>query len=391
MKASRRRCKVFGKRITMFRLFGFEVRADASWLIVAFLVAWSLASSLFPEAFPGMTLSIYWGMGVIGALLLFASVVAHEFMHSWVARRSGMTIKGITLFLFGGVAEMHDEPPNPRAEFLMAIAGPLTSLFLGGAFYGLTILAGRLSAPLPLLGVLAYLWPINLALAAFNLVPAFPLDGGRVLRAALWKLTGKLRRSTRIATLIGSGFAFLLMGFAVFSLWRGSLLNAVWWFLIGMFLHNASQGSYRQLIVREYLEGEPVARFLEQNPTTVSYHISVEQLVNEYVYRNPDDLFPVMQEDTLVGCVSAKEIESLPREQWERTTVKEISLACTPENTIPASADANEAFGLMRRTGRKRLLVVEGEHLVGIISLRDVLQRLSFQLRLRKSPPPHSA
>lgn len=382
---------MFAKRVTLFHLFGFEVRVDASWLIIASLITWSLASSLFPQAFPGLTQSTYWGMGITGAVLLFASVVAHEFMHSWVARRSGMTIKGITLFLFGGVAEMHDEPPDPRAEFLMAVAGPLTSLLLGGVFYALTVAAGRLSAPVPLLGVLAYLWPINLALAAFNLVPAFPLDGGRVLRAALWRLTGKLRRSTRIAALIGSGFAFLLMGFALFSLWRGSLLNALWWFMIGLFLHHASQGSYRQLLVREYLEGEPVTLFLEQDPITVSYHISVEQLVDEYVYRRPDHLFPVLQEDVLVGCVSAAEIEKLPRDQWGSTTVKEISLPCTSENTIPVDADANEALGLMRRSGRKRLLVVDGGRLIGVVSLRDLLQRLSLQLRLRKSPPPRSA
>ena len=381
---------MFGKRITLFHLFGFEVRVDASWLIIAFLVAWSLASSLFPQSFPGLAASVYWGMGVVGALLLFASVVAHEFMHSWVARRSGMTIHGITLFLFGGVAEMHDEPPDPRSEFLMAIAGPLTSLFLGGVFYGLTLLADRWSAPLPLLGVLAYLWPINLALAAFNLVPAFPLDGGRVLRAALWRFTGRLRRSTRIATMIGSGFAFLLMGFAVFSLWRGSLLNAVWWFMIGLFLHNASQGAYRQLLIHEYLEGEPVVRFIERDTMTVSYYISVDQLVDEYVYRRPDSLFPVIQEDTLIGCVSADEIEKLPRERWESTTVKEITLACTPENTIPLDTDANEALALMRRTGKKRLVVVDGTRLVGIVSLRDLLQRLAFQLRVKKTPP-HSA
>lgn len=382
---------MFGKRVTLFHLFGFEVRVDASWLIIASLVTWSLASSLFPQSFPGLATSVYWGMGVIGAVLLFASVVAHEFMHSWVARRSGMTSKGITLFLFGGVAEMHAEPPDPRTEFLMAIAGPLTSLFLGGAFYGLALLASRLAAPIPLLGVLAYLWPINLALAVFNLIPAFPLDGGRVLRAVLWRFTGRLRRSTRIATFIGSGFAFLLIGLAVFSLWRGSLLNAVWWFMIGVFLHNASQGSYRQLLIREFLEGEPVSQFLEQDPVTVSYHISVERLVDEYVYRRPDSLFPVMQEDTLVGCVSVEEVGQIPREQWDSTTVKQISVACTPENTISVNTDANEALGLMRRTGRKRLLVVDGEHLVGVVSLRNLLQRLSLQLRWKKSPPPRSA
>ena len=190
---------MFGKRITLFRLLGFEVKIDASWLIIAVLITWSLARAVFPAYFEGLSGATYILMGIVGALGLFSSIVVHEFSHSLVARRFGLSMKGITLFIFGGVAEMEEEPPTAKAEFFMAIAGPAASVVLGGVLLGITVLGTRYGWPNPVIGVLSYLWTINLVLAAFNLLPAFPLDGGRVLRSALWGFTGRLAWATRIA------------------------------------------------------------------------------------------------------------------------------------------------------------------------------------------------
>lgn len=208
---------MFGRRIKLFRLFGFEVRIDLSWIIIAVLVAWSLAVGFFPFRYKNLSAQTYWVMGVVGAIGFFLSVIFHEIFHSLVGRKFGIPMKGITLFIFGGVSEMGEEPPNAKAEFLVAIVGPLSSMVIGLACYGIHILGIRGGWPVAINGVVQYLAYINSLLAAFNLLPAFPLDGGRMLRAGLWALKKNLRWATRIASGIGSGFALLLMLFGGFQ------------------------------------------------------------------------------------------------------------------------------------------------------------------------------
>src|SRR5437016_1089660 len=235
---------MFSHRITLFKLFGFPVRLDASWLIIAVLVTWSLAVGLFPAQYPGFTGAEYWWMAIASALGLFGSIIVHEFAHSLVARQYGLPMNGITLFIFGGVAEMGDEPSDSKTEFLMAVAGPVTSVILGFAFY----LAYRTEGHAwPIMaGVTGYLCGINWLLAAFNLIPAFPLDGGRILRAALWRWHGSFTRATRTASAAGSWFAMALTVLAVWQLVIGNFMQAIWWFLIGLFLHGAAQSSYQR-------------------------------------------------------------------------------------------------------------------------------------------------
>ncbi|UCF09533.1 MAG: site-2 protease family protein [Candidatus Bipolaricaulota bacterium] len=373
---------MFGRRITLFRLLGFEVKLDLSWLLLAALITWSLARSLFPVSVPGQPDAVYWAMGFAGALGLFASIVVHEFSHSLVARRRGLPMKGITLFIFGGVAEMGDEPASARTEFLMAIAGPLSSIALAGLFLGLATVLELARAPDAVVGVLGYLWPINLVLAAFNLVPAFPLDGGRVLRAFLWATTHNLRRATRIASLIGSAFGFALAAIGIVFLFRGDLVTGIWGMLIGSFVHNAAQRSYRQLVARQVLRGEPVRRFMREDPVTAPYHISIAQLVDEIIYRHHHRLYPVMQDETLVGCITTRDVKELPREEWTQHTVKSLSHPCTAENTIGPDVDAADALSQMGRTGNSRLMVVSGDRLVGIVTLKDLLQFLFLKTAL---------
>ncbi len=296
---------MFGKRITLFKLLGFEVRADASWFVIAALVSWSLATGFFPGRLPRLSGWTYWGMGIAGALGLFASIVFHEMSHALVARKYGLRIKGITLYIFGGVAEMEEEPPSPRVEFFIALAGPLSSVVLSLACYVLLTL-GRDTWPPPVAGVVSYLAVINGLLAAFNLVPAFPLDGGRVLRAILWRLKGNIRWATRIASTSGSAFGAFLIVLGIFAVFRGNFIGGMWWFLIGMFLRGSSQASYQQLLVRKALEGERVSRFMKADPLAVGPFLSLNDFVEAYVYKYHFKMFPVVSDSRLLGSASTR-------------------------------------------------------------------------------------
>lgn len=232
---------MFNNSFKIFKLLGFEVKIDISWIVIAFLVAWSLSTGLFPFEYKGLTAGTYWIMGIAGALGLFVSIIVHEFTHSLIARKNGIPMKGITLFIFGGVAEMGDEPPGPGAEFRMAIVGPIASAVLSLIFYFIYGAMGDKSRPYA--GVIGYLAMINGVLAVFNMLPAFPLDGGRVLRSILWKIKNNLDWATKVSSAIGSGFGMLLIILGVISFIRGNFIGGMWWFLIGLFLRNAAKSS----------------------------------------------------------------------------------------------------------------------------------------------------
>lgn len=377
---------MFGRGIHLFTIFGFAVRLDPSWFIVAVLATSNLATQLFPSQNPGLPRSTYWWMGVAGALLLFASVVVHELAHSLVARRYGVPMRGITLFLFGGVAEMTAEVPHPKAEFWIAIAGPAMSLAVALAGWGLSAAGEGLGLPVPVVGVVAYLAAINAMLVAFNMVPAFPLDGGRVLRAILWHWKGSLRRATRISSQIGSGFGFLLIAAGILFVIQGNW-GGIWFFLLGLFLRNAAQMSYQQLLLRRAFEGEPVARFMQPNPVTVPRQVSVTELVQDYIYRHHYKMYPVLDDaGRLIGCVTARQVKELPREEWDTTTVGALAKHCSPENTVRPDTDAMSALSAMSRTGVSRLMVAEGDQLLGILTLKDLLRFFSLKIELEQAP-----
>jgi Zn-dependent protease/CBS domain-containing protein len=372
---------VFGKPITLFSVFGFAIRIDPSWFFIALLVTWQLATGLFPSCYPGLPASQIWAMGIAGALGLFVSVVAHELSHSLVARRFGVEMRGITLFLFGGVAEMTNEPPGPRAELAIAAAGPAMSFLIAG----LAWVAGHTRDwPAPVTGVLGYLSLINAVLAAFNLVPAFPLDGGRVLRALLWHWQGSLRRATHAAARVGSAFGLLLIAIGVLAAVAGQW-GGVWYLLLGLFLRGAAQTSYQQLLLRRALEGEPVSRFMQPSPVTVPRAISVAELVENYIYRYHFKMYPVVDDaGRLLGCVTTRQVKELPREEWDRQTVGALAAGCRPENTVRPDADAMQALSAMSRGGLSRLLVVDGDRLLGILTLKDLLRFFALKMELEE-------
>jgi Zn-dependent protease/predicted transcriptional regulator len=401
---------MFGRKIHLFTIFGFKVGIDLTWLFLAVLVTWSLAAGFFPwlsslqeRLSSGGHLSwtarlflwlstrqlrgpypvaTRWWMGALGALGLFLSIIFHEFWHSIVARRYGLPMRGITLFIFGGVAEMEDEPPNAKTELLMAIAGPTSSVVLGGVFLliqrAITVAAGAG----PIRDVLLYLGVINIVLAVLNMVPAFPLDGGRVLRSILWFAKGNLRWATRIASAIGSGAGMLLILLGLLAFIGGAFITGIWYFLIGMFIRGAAQTSYRQVLVRNALSGESIAHFMQPDPITVPPSISIRDLVDNYFYKYHYKMFPVAQDGTLAGCITSMEVKNIPREQWDQLHVQDVLVPCSVDVTVSPDTDAVKALSLMNRTGRSRLMVVDGDRLLGVITLKDMLKFLNLKMDL---------
>lgn len=374
---------MFGRSFELFKLFGFSVKVDASWVVIAFLVSWSLAVSVFPAMYPDWLTSVYWVMGISGALGLFASIVVHEIAHSLVARRFGLPMKGITLFIFGGVAEMTEEPPSPKAEFWMAVAGPAVSVAVAAVCYQAAAIGKLVGLGEAAVAVVAYLGLINLVLAIFNMMPAFPLDGGRALRAALWAWKENIRWATRISSTVGAGFGALLVVLGLLSLFLGNLVGGLWWILIGVFVRQGAHGSYRQLLLRRELEGEPVRRFMKPDPVVVSRGISVERLVEDYIYRHHFKFYPVVDDDErLLGCVTTRDVKQLPRDEWVRQTVGAFVTPCSDENTVTPDDDAMRALSKMNSSKASRLMVVEGDRLVGVLSLKDLLGFFSLRMEL---------
>jgi Zn-dependent protease/predicted transcriptional regulator len=367
----------------LFTLFGFEVKLDLSWLLLALLISWSLGAGWFPARYPGLSTHTYAWMGISTAVGVFFSIVFHEFSHSMVARYYGMRIRGITLFIFGGVAEMEDEPPDPKSEFLMAIAGPISSFVLAALLWLSAAAVQWGSWPEPVLGVLSTLAVINFTVAVFNLAPAFPLDGGRVLRAALWYWRHNLHEATFISSRIGRGFGTALMILGVIGFVGGNLIGGMWWFLIGIFVRGAASSSYQQLVLKDLVEGQPVRRFMRSDPVTVTPSVSVAEWVEDYVYRYHYKMYPVLDGSRLLGCVSVDSLKSINRDDWSSTKIADVMEDRSESNTVDAGLDTMTLLrNILQPAGRSRFMVVEGDRLVGIIALKDLLELISLKLQI---------
>ncbi len=375
---------MFGKAITLVKLFGFEVKIDFSWLILGLLISWTLAQGFFPNSYKGLEPAVYWAMGVAAAIGLLISIIFHELWHSLIARKFGLAMKGITLFIFGGVAEMTEEPPSPKAEFFMAVAGPVSSIVLGAALVGISIIARGNGWPLPFIGVSNYLGFLNLMLAGFNLVPAFPLDGGRVLRAVLWGWKNNLRWATRVASSIGSAFGMILVFVGALQFVFGNVVGGIWLFLIGMFLRGASRSALTQLTIQRALQGESVRKYMKENPVTVSPDITIHEFVEDYIFKYHFKMFPVVDGGRLVGCATLNQVKEIPRDEWARRRVAELSTACSKENTVSADEPVLNTLAQMSRTNASRLIVVEAEKLVGVITLKDIMKLISLKADLEE-------
>ena len=375
---------MFGRPVTVFKIFGFAIKTDLSWVILAMLITWSLARGWFPELYKNLPAFAYWWMGLAGALGLFLSIVAHELTHSIVARLYGVTIKSITLFIFGGVAQMEEDPPSWAAEFWMAVAGPVSSAVISGLMLLTRWLGHVFEWPVTVVGVLTYLAWLNLVLAFFNLAPAFPLDGGRILRSILWRWKKNLPWATLIAAKIGTGFGCILIGLGIFSLINGSFVGWLWWTMIGFFVCLAARESRRKTLAHDILQHIRIRDVMDKAPVVLSRSMSLEEFVYEYVYREHFNVYPVASLGKFVGCVTVAGASRVPRDEWAGHTVGSVMEPCSHKTTISPDESADKALAVMNKTGNQRLLVVENDQLVGIIVRDEMLKFLDPKVETKR-------
>ncbi|MFA6170787.1 MAG: site-2 protease family protein [Candidatus Margulisiibacteriota bacterium] len=372
------------KTFKVLTLFDIPVEINYTWFIVFALVIFTLAGGYFPETDPGLNYPAYLMMAVVSSLLLFTSLLAHEFSHSVVAMRNDLPIHGITLFIFGGIAHLEKEPETPWVEFKMAIAGPLMSFGLGLFFFFLTQLLLRYNVPSYVISMSNYLFIVNLAVALFNLIPGFPLDGGRVLRSILWKIMGNLSRATRIASGIGRALAFLIMAYGFFLVFAGLFLNGLWFIFIGYFVQESAEASYRQVLMRRFLSGTMAKNIMSKELVTVPPTLAVDRLVNDYFLKLRYISFPVIEDDNLLGIVTVHLIKELDQDKWPQYSVRDVMIPVSDALVIQGDAQIMECLAKMTNNEFGRLLVVEGEKLVGIISQRDIMRLLDLRSKIEK-------
>jgi Zn-dependent protease/CBS domain-containing protein len=367
----------------ILRVAGLPVRVHASWFVILVLVTWSLATGWYPTMLPEAGQPRWWLLGAVGALGLFTSILLHEMAHAFVGRRLGVRTRAITLFLFGGVAELDDEPDTPSVELRIALAGPLATVTIIGilavarwAWTGGS--GGALFA-----AVIDQLFFVNVSLLVFNLVPAFPLDGGRVLRAILWQRRSDLRWATRVASALGRGFGSGLILLGLVLALTGNLLSGMWLGLIGLFLRGAAGASYRQLLLKRMLEGEPVRRFARADVVSVPPDLALDQFVNEYVFRYRHSAFPVVDGRRLLGTVDTKDVRSISPEARVAARVSDLLIPASEATTIRPEQDALEALAKMQKNGLPRLAVVSSSgELEGLLSLSDLLGLFQLKVEL---------
>jgi Zn-dependent protease/CBS domain-containing protein len=360
--------------VTLFRVGGIPVRIHASWLVIVGLLTWSLSVGYFPRVLPDLPAVAYWTKGLLATLLLFASVFLHELSHALVARRYGLPVSSITLHIFGGVSQLEREPDRPGMEFMVAVVGPLTSLAIAAV---LVVAQGVLDPSPGIRAILGYLIVVNVSVGVFNLVPGFPLDGGRLLRSLLWKLKGSIHWATRMATGVGSWFAFLLMGLGLFRVLGGEFVGGLWFVLIGMFLRQAAQGSYQQLLLRRALANLTVGQVMTRDVVHIGPELSVAQVVDEFFWRHHVSSFPVLDGGRVVGILGLDRVKQLPRERWAGTAVRDAMLPLSDALTTTPETPLWDAFEKLTRNDLGRLAVLDHGRLAGYLSIRDVVHILA--------------
>ncbi len=357
-------------------IMGIPIMVHFSWLIIFGLITWSLSTFYFPEAAPQLPVLSYWLNGAVAALMLFVSVALHELAHSLVARRHNVPILSITLFIFGGVAQMKGEPPDPKAEFKIAIAGPLSSFLLSLTFFGAYNVVNEDVTK----ALFSYLAQLNLVLGLFNLVPGFPMDGGRVMRAFIWKKTSDFFHATRRAAAYGQKIGLFFIFFGILSIFTG-FPGGLWLMLIGWFLHSAAQTSYQQANLQESLNGVKVSEIMVRDIVTIPSEAAIALAVNEYFLKYAFGGFPVTDDGRYVGIITLKEIKDVPREKWENTLVSEIYIPHNKTWEVSEKLDAFKALELMITADKGRLVVTDNDNVIGLITRNGIARYVQIMGR----------
>jgi len=314
-------------------------------------------------------------MALVGAILFFGSVLLHELAHSAVARARGIPVEGITLFIFGGVARIRSDVETPKDEFLITVVGPLSSAAIGLVLLGFARAGARWGLPEPATGVADFLALANFWLAGFNLIPGFPLDGGRLFRSLVWYTSKDIRKATRWASYTGRGFGLLMIGYGILVLFQGGLIGGMWLIFIGWFLTQAAEASYRQLILRRILEGVQASEAMTRAPETVRPELTLRDIVDDYFLRRRYNSFPVEDDQgNLVGLVTLSQVKKVERERWATTRVGEVMMPVSEAVTVRSRDSLAEVLAKLESAGVGRALVVDNGRLEGVISNADVAQ-----------------
>jgi Zn-dependent protease/CBS domain-containing protein len=357
--------------IRIARIGGISINLHVSWILIFILITWTLAGSYFPQNYPDWSLSLYWTVGLVTSVLFFGSVLAHELAHSFVARARGLPVHDITLFIFGGVAQLEEEPQTAATEFVMALVGPLTSIVLGACFGALWLTASGVNEPLAALGM--YLALINVWLGIFNLIPGFPLDGGRVLRSILWQATGNLQRSTRWASLVGQAVAYLFILAGIWMIFTGDWVGGLWIAFIGWFLDNAASNSYRQLTVRNLLAGHKVREVMSRDCPQVGPGLTLDELVSGHMLPRGARCFPVVEGGMVRGLLTLHNIKGVPQDRWAMTTVGEIMTPLEGLKKVGPDQELWAAMQNMTADGVNQLPVMEDGQLLGMLGRDNIV------------------
>ncbi len=361
------------------KIMGIPVRLHFSWFVIFGLITWTLATKYFPQVAPELPQATNWLRGILAAFLLFISVTIHELSHSFIAKRNNMSITSITLFIFGGVAQMEKEPSNPKIELNMAIAGPVSSYVLALLFF---LLANLFSEYSGLKAIASYLFQINLILGTFNLIPGFPMDGGRVLRALLWERSGDHLSATRKASKIGQGFALFFIFFGLFTFFTG-YAGGIWFLLIGWFLYTAAQSSYQQATVKGILSGAKVRDVMAGDVISVNADTPLSELVDNYFLKYGYGGFPVVDGGRLIGMISLKEIKGLNKDKWTTTRAQEVMQALDDSFVVSEDDNLSVILERMVQEDKGRFPVINNGRLVGLITRTGIAKLLRMKGELK--------
>ncbi|MEP7337834.1 MAG: site-2 protease family protein [Acidobacteriota bacterium] len=372
-------------QIKLGRIFGIEIGLHYSWLIIALMIALSLTGQ-FGAAHPDWSRGVIWGMAIVTAVLFFAAIVAHELSHAIVAIRRGLPVRSITLFALGGVAQLEKEPQDAKTEFWVAIVGPITSAIIGFICLGLAGLLGwkiMAEPTTPLMAMAVWLGYINLGLAVFNMIPGFPMDGGRVLRAIVWRVTGNAVRATRAASLTGQAIAFGFIILGVFRFFGGAGSGGLWIAFIGWFLLTAARASYAQVELQEGLRGVRVSDLMVRDCALVDGNTNLQTFVEEYLLRTGQRCFLISEKGTVAGLITPHEIKGVERARWPFTLVYDVMRPLDQLHTVPPDTPVSEALTIIGREDLNQLPVASNGRLEGVISRDQILRYLLTRADLK--------
>ncbi len=376
---------IAARGFALFRIAGIQIRIDPSWFLIFLLIAWSLSAGYFPHVVPDQHPGGYWVAGVLAALLFFASILLHELAHSFVARAYGFEVPTITLFLFGGASQMAREPDRPGQEFWIAIVGPLMSFALGALFFALS---GVLAEPPLVARVVGYLGWINVALGVFNLLPGMPLDGGRVLRAVVWRWTGSRRRASHVSSLAGQGLGLGLVVLGALQLFSGALLGGVWLILIGLFARSLAGASHQSTLLRHLLEGIAVEDAMVREVICVPPDLRVDNLVDDYVVAHGHRAFPVVDGGRVLGIVSVGSVRRIPARDRSEARVSECMEPIGEDARVSPDVPLLDALQAMEQNQTERLLVFDARgQLAGLLTRAGVARFLEMRRLLGSDAP----